>query len=47
MVMVKRMMKYMTRMGQNTGILSASKLVHIMPITIAFEVEYLQEKIKL
>ena len=41
MVIVKRMMKYMTRMGQNTGMFKASKNVHIMPISIALVAEYL------
>ena len=42
MVIVKRMMKYITRIGQNTGMFKASKNVHIMPISTAFVAEYLQ-----
>lgn len=41
MVRVKRIKKYMTRMGQNTGMLRASKKVQIMAIVIAFVNEYL------
>lgn len=43
-VIVKRMMKYMTRIGQNTGMLSASKNVQIMAITTALVAEYLQTR---
>ena len=40
-VMVKRMMKYMTRIGQNTGMFRASKHVHSMAISTAFKALYL------
>lgn len=36
MVMQKSMMKYMTRMGQNTGTLNASKKVHTMATRMPF-----------
>ena len=45
-VRVKRIMKYMTRIGQNTGMLRASKHVHIVATRIAFVNEYLQKKSK-
>lgn len=32
--------KYMTKIGQNTGILKHSKKVHIKPITVLFVTEY-------
>ena len=35
-------MKYMTRMGQNTGMLKNSKNVHVMAITTALVAAYLQ-----
>lgn len=41
MVMQKSMMKYITRMGQNTGTLKASKNVQIMAMTIPFVAECL------
>lgn len=44
MVMVNRMMKYITRIGQKTGTLSASKHVHIIPTTTAFTALYLQHR---
>jgi len=37
-------MKYMTRMGQNTGMLKNSKNVHVMAITTALVAAYLQGK---
>lgn len=40
MVIQKRVMKYMTRMGQNTGMLKQSKNVHITAITVDFATEY-------
>lgn len=40
MVIQKRVMKYMTRMGQNTGMLKQSKKVHIIAITVDFVTEY-------
>lgn len=43
-VMTKRTMKYMTRMGQNTGMLKNSKNVHVMAITTALVAAYLQGK---
>lgn len=41
-VMIKRTMKYMTRMGQNTGMLKNSKNVHVIAITTALVAPYLQ-----
>ena len=41
MVMQKSMMKYITRMGQNTGTLKASKNVQIMAMTMPFVAECL------
>lgn len=35
-------MKYMTRMGQNTGMLKNSKNVHVIAITTALVAPYLQ-----
>lgn len=40
--MIKRTMKYMTRMGQNTGMLKNSKNVHVIAITTALVAPYLQ-----
>ena len=39
-VMQKRVMKYMTRMGQKTGMLKKSKNVHVNAMTVAFVAEY-------
>ena len=39
-VMQKRVMKYMTRIGQKTGMLKNSKKVHRNAITVAFVAEY-------
>ena len=47
MVSVNRIMKYMTRMGQNTGMLRASKHVQIVATKIALVDEYLQIKGKI
>lgn len=44
-VMTKSIQKYITKIGQNTGILNASKNVHPVAMTNAFEPEYLQRKI--
>lgn len=33
-------MKYITRMGQNTGMLNTSKNVQIIPMTVLFEMAY-------
>jgi len=41
-VMVNRMKKYRTRIGQKTGMLKKSNIVHIMPINSAFIVLYLK-----
>ena len=38
--MQNRVMKYMTRIGQNTGMLKKSKNVHTNAITVAFVAEY-------
>ena len=38
--MQKSVMKYMTRMGQNTGILKTSKNVQIMAIVVDFVMAY-------
>ena len=43
-VITNRMIKYMTKIGQNTGILNASKNVHIIAMTTALVPEYLQKK---
>jgi len=40
-------MKYMTRMGQNTGMLKNSKNVHVMATTTALVAAYLQEEKKI
>jgi hypothetical protein len=40
MVIQKRVIKYMTRIGQNTGMLKQSKNVHITAITVDFVTEY-------
>jgi len=40
MVIQKRVMKYMTRMGQNTGMLKQSKNVQIIAIVVDFVTEY-------
>lgn len=40
MVIQKRVRKYMTRIGQNTGTLNNSKNVHVKAITVAFVAEY-------
>jgi type I site-specific restriction-modification system R (restriction) subunit len=40
MVMQKSVMKYMTRMGQKTGMLKKSKKVHTNAMTVAFVAEY-------
>ena len=42
--MVNRIMKYITKIGQNTGILSASKNVQNMAITTALVALYLKTK---
>ena len=39
-VMQNKVMKYMTRIGQNTGMLKKSKKVHTKAITVAFVAEY-------
>ena len=39
-VMTKRVMKYMTRMGQKTGMLKNSKKVQPKPMSVAFVAEY-------
>lgn len=39
-VMQKSVMKYMTRMGQNTGTLKTSKNVHISAIEVDFVIAY-------
>ena len=39
--MVNKMMKYMTKIGQNTGTFKASKQVQIIAITTAFRALYL------
>ena len=38
--MTKRVMKYMTRMGQKTGMLKNSKKVQPKPMSVAFVAEY-------
>lgn len=38
--MQNSVMKYMTSMGQNTGILKQSNIVHIIAITVDFITEY-------
>ena len=43
-VITNRMIKYMTKIGQNTGILNASKNVHIIAMTTALVPEYLKKK---
>jgi len=40
MVMQNKVMKYMTRMGQNTGMLKHSNMVHTMAITVDLVTEY-------
>ena len=40
MVMQKSVMKYITKIGQKTGILKNSKKVQIKAITVAFVAEY-------
>jgi hypothetical protein len=42
MVITNRMMKYITKIGQNTGIFRASKNVHIMATITALLALYLQ-----
>ena len=44
MVITNKMMKYITRIGQNTGIFSASKNVQIIAMTMAFVELYLSNK---
>lgn len=44
MVMQKSMMKYMTRMGQNTGTLKASKNVQIIAMMMPFVAECLKHQ---
>ena len=39
-VMQNNVMKYMTRIGQNTGMLKKSKNVHTKAMTVAFVAEY-------
>ena len=39
-VMQKSVMKYMTRMGQKTGMLKKSKKVHTKAMTVALVAEY-------
>lgn len=46
-VIQKRVMKYMTKIGQNTGILKASKQVQNIAITIALVAEYLKLHIRI
>lgn len=43
-VMQNSMMKYMTRIGQNTGTLKASKNVQIIAMTMPFVAECLPKK---
>lgn len=43
-VMIKSTIKYMTKMGQNTGMLKNSKNVHAMAITTALVAPYLKKK---
>lgn len=38
--MQNKVMKYMTRMGQNTGMLKHSNIVHTMPMTVDLVTEY-------
>lgn len=40
MVIQNKVMKYITRIGQNTGILKQSKNVQIKAITVLFVTEY-------
>lgn len=40
MVMQNSVIKYITSMGQNTGMLNTSKNVQIIPITVLFEIAY-------
>ena len=40
MVMQNKVIKYITKMGQNTGILNSSKKVHTKAIAVAFVAEY-------
>ena len=40
MVMQNKVIKYITKMGQNTGILNSSKKVHTNAIVVAFVAEY-------
>jgi hypothetical protein len=42
MVMTNKMIKYITSIGQNTGILNASKNVQNVATTTAFVPEYLK-----
>lgn len=42
--MTKRTMKYMTKIGQNTGMLKNSKNVHVIAMTIALVAPYLQRE---
>ena len=39
--MTKRTIKYMTKIGQNTGMLKNSKNVHVIAMTIALVAPYL------
>lgn len=39
-VMQNRVMKYMTRIGQNTGTLKTSKNVHMTPISVLLVIAY-------
>lgn len=47
MVMQNSMMKYITRMGQNTGTSKASKNVQIIAMTMPFVAECLKQQPKL
>lgn len=40
MVMQNNVMKYITNIGQNTGMLNTSKNVHKIPMTVLFEIAY-------
>jgi len=40
--MTNNMIKYITSIGQNTGMFSASKNVHVIATVTAFVVEYLK-----
>ena len=42
--MIKSTIKYMTKIGQNTGMLKNSKNVHAMAITTALVAPYLKKK---